>query len=102
MPATLLLVATGEGKAAPIAAAVEGPLTAMCPASVLQLHPHATVVLDDAAASQLQLADYYRAVYAGKPVVAVAVRFRHLGADRVGIRDGSRPETDRAQMGDGR
>ena len=63
----LLLVATGEAKAAPIAAAVEGPLTAMCPASVLQLHPHATVVVDDAAASQLQLADYYRAVYAGKP-----------------------------------
>ena len=62
-----LLVATGEAKAAPIAAAVEGPLTAMCPASVLQLHPHATVVVDDAAASQLQLADYYRAVYAGKP-----------------------------------
>ncbi len=63
----LLLVATGDAKAAPIARAVEGPLTAMCPASVLQLHPHATVVVDDAAASQLQLADYYRAVFAGKP-----------------------------------
>ena len=32
----------------PIARAVEGPLTAMCPASVLQLHPHATVVVDEA------------------------------------------------------
>ena len=40
----LLLVACGAGKAAPIARAVEGPLTAMCPASMLQLHPHATVV----------------------------------------------------------
>ena len=49
----LLLVATGPGKAAPIARAVEGPLTSMCPASVLQLHPHATVVVDDAAASGL-------------------------------------------------
>jgi glucosamine-6-phosphate deaminase len=63
----LLLVATGQGKAAPIARAVEGPLTSMCPASVLQLHPHATVVVDEAAASELQLADYYRSVYAGKP-----------------------------------
>lgn len=63
----LLLVATGDAKAAPIARAVEGPLAAMCPASVLQLHPHATVVVDEAAASELQLADYYRSVYAGKP-----------------------------------
>ena len=63
----LVLVATGAAKAAPIARAVEGPLTAMCPASVLQLHPHATVVVDEAAAAELQLADYYRAVYAGKP-----------------------------------
>jgi glucosamine-6-phosphate deaminase len=39
----------------------------MCPASVLQLHPHATVVVDEAAASRLELADYYRAVFAGKP-----------------------------------
>ncbi len=38
-----------------------------CPASVLQLHQHATVLLDDAAAAQLRLADYYREVYAGKP-----------------------------------
>ena len=63
----LLLVAAGHGKAAPIARAVEGPLTSMCPASVLQLHPHATVVVDDAAAAELRLADYYRSVFAGKP-----------------------------------
>jgi glucosamine-6-phosphate deaminase len=63
----LVLVATGPHKAAPIAAAVEGPLTAMCPASVLQLHPHATVVVDEAAAADLRHAGYYRAVLAGKP-----------------------------------
>ena len=63
----LLLVATGSAKARPIARAVEGPLTAMCPASVLQLHPHATVVVDEAAAADLQHAAYYRSVYAGKP-----------------------------------
>ena len=62
-----VLIATGAAKAAPIAAAVEGPLTAMCPASVLQLHPHATVVVDEAAAAGLRLAGYYRDVFAGKP-----------------------------------
>lgn len=51
---------TGEHKGAAIAAAVEGPLAAVCPASVLQLHPHTTVVIDEAAASQLQLAEFYR------------------------------------------
>jgi glucosamine-6-phosphate deaminase len=63
----LVLVATGAGKAAPVARAVEGPLTAMCPASVLQLHPHATVVVDEAAAAGLAHAGYYRDVLAGKP-----------------------------------
>jgi glucosamine-6-phosphate deaminase len=56
----LLLTASGSGKAAAVAAAVEGPLTASCPASVLQLHPHATVVVDEAAAAMLERADYYR------------------------------------------
>jgi glucosamine-6-phosphate deaminase len=56
----LLLTATGTRKAAAVAAAVEGPLTASCPASVLQLHPHATVVVDEAAAAELERADYYR------------------------------------------
>ena len=63
----VVLVAYGEAKAAPIARAVEGPLAAICPASVLQLHPHATVVVDEAAAADLQLGDYYRETYAGKP-----------------------------------
>lgn len=63
----VVLIAIGERKAAPVARAVEGPLTASCPASVIQLHPHATVVLDEAAASELALADYYREAYAGKP-----------------------------------
>jgi glucosamine-6-phosphate deaminase len=63
----LVLVAMGVHKAAAVAAAVEGPVTAMCPASVLQLHPHATVVLDGAASGGLRLADYYRDVYLHKP-----------------------------------
>ncbi len=63
----LVLVALGKAKAAPIALAVEGPVTAMVPASALQLHPHVTVLLDTAAASRLRLIDYYRETQAGKP-----------------------------------
>ncbi len=63
----LLLIATGEAKAAATAAAVEGPVSASCPASVLQLHPHVTVLVDPAAASRLDRLGYYREVYAAKP-----------------------------------
>lgn len=62
-----LLLATGEEKAAIIAQAVEGPITSMISASALQLHPRCTVVLDEAAASQLQAADYYRWIFANEP-----------------------------------
>lgn len=61
----LVLVATGAGKASAVAAALEGPLTASCPASVLQWHPDAVVVLDDAAASGLRNRDYYDAAALG-------------------------------------
>ena len=62
-----LLLAFGENKAPAIAAAVEGPVTSVNPASILQMHPAAKVCLDEPAASQLQRADYYRWVYANKP-----------------------------------
>jgi glucosamine-6-phosphate deaminase len=63
----LVMLATGEGKAEAVAQAVEGPVAAVVPASALQLHPHATVVVDEAAASKLKLTDYFRAAYAAKP-----------------------------------
>jgi glucosamine-6-phosphate deaminase len=63
----LVLVAWGAEKAGAVAACVEGPVTAMVPASVLQLHPHATVVIDEDAASGLLLAGYYRQAWAAKP-----------------------------------
>ncbi|HVK30205.1 MAG TPA: glucosamine-6-phosphate deaminase [Nocardioides sp.] len=63
----LLLLATGAAKAEALAAAVEGPLTASCPASVLQLHPHVTVLCDAPAASGLARRDHYREVYDAKP-----------------------------------
>ncbi|GEO96171.1 glucosamine-6-phosphate deaminase [Kocuria turfanensis] len=62
----VLLVAQGKRKAAAVAAAVEGPVAAMCPASVLQLHRSVTVVMDEAAAGDLALIDYYRFVAEAK------------------------------------
>jgi glucosamine-6-phosphate deaminase len=63
----LVLVAAGRGKAEAVHQLVEGPVSAMWPATALQLHPHATVFLDTAAASRLQLASYYIETYEGKP-----------------------------------
>lgn len=63
----LVLLAFGEGKAEAVAGAVEGPVTASLPGSAIQLHPHTTVVVDEAAASRLAFADYYRYTFANKP-----------------------------------
>ena len=63
----ILMLAFGEGKAEAIADTVEGPVSAMMPASILQHHASAKVFIDEAAATKLQLADYYRWVYEGKP-----------------------------------
>lgn len=63
----LVLLAWGEGKADAVAATVEGPVTSMIPSTALQLHPHATVVVDEAAASRLRLREYYKEVFNGKP-----------------------------------
>lgn len=63
----LVLLATGKGKAEAVHQLVEGAVSALWPATVMQMHPHATVLVDDAAASRLQLAGYYRQTYASKP-----------------------------------
>ncbi len=55
----VLLLATGEGKADAIRAALEGPVTSACPASALQLHRYVTVVVDQAAAGKLSLESYH-------------------------------------------
>ena len=54
----VVLLATGKSKADATAAALEGPVTSMCPASALQLHRYATYVIDEAAASKLTLETY--------------------------------------------
>ncbi len=62
-----LLLAFGSKKANAIAATVEGPLAAINPASILQMHPHAKICVDEAAAGKLKHAEYYRWVFKNKP-----------------------------------
>ncbi|GGC62753.1 glucosamine-6-phosphate deaminase [Hoyosella rhizosphaerae] len=57
---SIVLIATGPAKSSALAAAIEGPLSARCPASVLQLHPNVTIIADEEAAQDLEFADYYR------------------------------------------
>lgn len=56
----VVLLATGENKAEAIKATVEGPVTAACPASALQLHEQVVLVIDEAAASQLSDVEFYK------------------------------------------
>lgn len=63
----VLLVAAGRKKAEAVHQLVEGPISAMWPATALQLHPHVTVLVDHAAASRLQLASYFTETYQAKP-----------------------------------
>jgi glucosamine-6-phosphate deaminase len=56
----LVLLAFGPAKAAAVAAALEGPVSASTPGSVVQLHPKVTVIVDEAAGADLVHADYYR------------------------------------------
>ena len=63
----IMLIATGRAKADAVHQLVEGPVSAMWPATILQHHPHVTVLIDNAAAGRLQLADYFRSTYAAKP-----------------------------------
>ena len=63
----VVLLAFGENKADAVAGAVEGPLTSINPASILQMHPQAKIHLDEKAASKLTRQDYYRWVFENKP-----------------------------------
>lgn len=63
----LVLIACGSNKALAVADLVEGPVTAMCTASALQLHQRATILVDESAAAKLTQHDYYRSTYEHKP-----------------------------------
>lgn len=56
----ILLLATGEAKATAIAATIEGPISASCPASALQMHLSTTLIIDEAAASKLKDKEFYK------------------------------------------
>ncbi|MGZ5423834.1 MAG: glucosamine-6-phosphate deaminase [Candidatus Aminicenantales bacterium] len=62
-----LLLAFGKKKAKAISLAAEGPVTAMVPGSILQMHPRAIFILDKDAASDLKMADYYVWINEHKP-----------------------------------
>lgn len=64
----IVLLAFGEAKAEAVHELVEGAVSARWPATVLQHHPHVTVLCDEAAAGRLELAEYYRETFAHKPV----------------------------------
>jgi glucosamine-6-phosphate deaminase len=53
MAKKILLLASGAGKAEILAQALTGKITPQVPASILQLHPHVTVVADEAAAAKI-------------------------------------------------
>ena len=61
-----LLLASGTTKANAVAKTVEGPITAMVPASFLQIHPNTVVIIDAAAAAELKEGEYYKRSYTNK------------------------------------
>jgi|YelNatPaOPRAMG01_1025707.scaffolds.fasta_scaffold117398_1 glucosamine-6-phosphate deaminase len=58
----ILLLASGSDKADAIAATIEGPVTSQVPASILQMHPDATIIIDEEAAWKLKRKNYYKYV----------------------------------------
>jgi glucosamine-6-phosphate deaminase len=60
----VVLLATGDNKSEAVKAMIEGPLTAACPASALQMHRDAVIVIDKAAASKLKDIEFYQHIEA--------------------------------------
>ncbi|MBD3376780.1 glucosamine-6-phosphate deaminase [candidate division KSB1 bacterium] len=50
----LILLASGNNKALAVKKAIEGPISAMVPASIVQMHPQAILIIDKEAASELE------------------------------------------------
>ncbi len=55
----IVLLAFGLGKANAVEKMVEGPVAAIVPASILQMHGNAKVFFDDDSSTQLKYKDYY-------------------------------------------
>ena len=63
----LILLASGAGKAKAVADAIEGPVSSMCTASALQLHPDSVICVDTAATARLDMREYYQWVQNKRP-----------------------------------
>ena len=63
----VVLIASGAAKAEAVRQLAEGPVSASWPATALQLHRHATVLVDPEAASRLDRRDQYVETYEAKP-----------------------------------
>ena len=61
-----LLLAFGAKKADAVRRMIEGPVSSLCPASILQMHPRVTIVLDEEAAYLLTYGDHYKWVEQNK------------------------------------
>ena len=61
-----LLLANGAKKADAVRRMIEGPVSASCPASTLQMHKRVTIVLDEEAAYLLTFKDHYKWVEQNK------------------------------------
>ncbi len=59
----IILLGFGKNKADAISGCVEGAISAMCPASILQMHNNVKIIIDEDAGSKLTKVDYYRAKY---------------------------------------
>ena len=62
-----VMLCFGANKAKAVKGAIEGGISQFNPASALQMHPNTIVYLDEAAAADLQLKDYYRWASTHKP-----------------------------------
>ena len=60
------MIATGENKAEAVKELIEGGVSARWPATIIQFHPAVTVLLDEAAASQLEMVELYEAEWASR------------------------------------
>ncbi|HOE61568.1 MAG TPA: glucosamine-6-phosphate deaminase [Kiritimatiellia bacterium] len=64
---TCLLLCFGANKARAVRGAIEGGISQFNPASALQLHPDTRVYLDEEAAAELDLKEYYRWAAENRP-----------------------------------
>ena len=63
----IVMLVTGKEKAEILAKAVEGPITSIISATALQLHPKCVVIVDEAAATNLEGKEYYRWIFDNEP-----------------------------------